>query len=170
MITKTTIPELSKRDLSIDDVLRHGTSNIEVLTVLSAGERYARHILSQLGDRGALFAIDPHNMGFQNVVFPLAPKGFVYVDDPDSYKPLEFDWEYFGFDREEIARLKAKEPKPIKTPLDLMVLNPRNTLVICDDVIEGKKHTFRRVRNHLSSEFGYRFDADKPPHFLCSVW
>ncbi len=42
--------------------------------------------------------------------------------------------------------------------------SPDNTLVICDDVIEGVKHTFGRTRDHLK-HFGYNFDDDNPPHF-----
>ena len=162
---KLIFEELRKGSLTIDDLLSSATPQIEVLAILHSGEKYAREIAQRLGSRAVLFSIDPHILGSdQEVLMRLAPPGLVYVDDPSKYPILEFDYDYFGIPPDERSGNESPFPKPLKTPDGIQVLNPKNTIVICDDVIEGIKHTFRRVRDYLT-QTGYDFRSDNPLHF-----
>ena len=165
---------LLRKRLTLDDILSHGTPNIDVLAILKAGEFHARNILSSVGDRGNLFGIDPHEIDhygeplygrrIENIVFPLPPKGFVYTDNPETYQPPELDYSYLGFSEEEAQKLKAEEPKPLRFP-ERRLPNPENSVIICDDVIEGRKHTFDRVKVFMTRQLDYNFRSDNPLHF-----
>ena len=50
-----------------------------------------------------------------------------------------------------------------KRPKKLPNINPKNTVVICDDFYESGR-TFSWVRHHLEKS-GYNFNSDNPPHF-----
>ena len=165
---------ISGKRLTLDDVLSNGTPNIDVLAILNAGKFHARNILALVGGRGNHFGIDPHSIdhygmpfygrAIEDMVFPLAPQGFVYVEDPEAYHPPEWDYQYLGFLEEDILKLKAEEPKPIRFP-EIRLPNPKNSVIICDDVIEGVKHTFDRVRIFMEKYLGYDFRSGKPLHF-----
>ncbi|MBI2660361.1 hypothetical protein HYX07_04325 [Candidatus Woesearchaeota archaeon] len=166
--------ELSEKSLTLDDVLLHGTATIDVIAILKAGRHHARTVLSAIGSRGEFFGIDPHELDhygepffrrkISDIVFPLAPQGFTYVDDPETYQPPEWDYTYFGFSEEQAQKLKAEEPKPLKFP-ERMLPNRQNSAIICDDVIEGVKHTFDKVKAFMAKHLSYDFRSDNPLHF-----
>lgn len=146
-----TTPEVLERTgLSIEDILRDATSEIDVLAILRDGEIYARSILQQLQGKGKLFGIDPYNKSCsiepQSVrIYPLTELG----EELPYSNSLEFVSWYDG--------LTKRRPKGLPN------VNPENTLVVCDDYLFSG-NTLRCVAGYLE-RIGYNFNNDNPPHF-----
>ena len=144
MVLLTPEEVVSGKTLGIEDILRYATPEIDVLAIDKDGRDYARRILQQLEGRGRLFAIDPHFSPLRTYPIPESPAEYCYSNDSDFML-----WYH---------NLRHERPR------NLPDINPRNTVVICDDFYESGR-TFSQFRFHLEGELGYNFDSDKPPHF-----
>ena len=65
----------------------------------------------------------------------------------------------FGINPHDLTNVFALTPGD-----DLKTLYPQNSLVICDDWIQGGI-TFRGIRDYLRNRYGYQFEKDDPLHY-----
>ena len=144
MVILTPEDVVNGKTLGIQDILRYATSEIDVLAIDKDGRDYARRILEQLEGRGKLFAIDPHFRPLRTYPIPESPAEYLY-----SYEGDFMLWYH---------NLRGERPK------NLPDINPKNSVVICDDFYESGR-TFSWVRFHLEENLGYNFDSDNPAHF-----
>ena len=122
---------------TLDDVKRLATPQIDVLGVLNSGRFYAKSVFEKLGERARYFEINPHD--------PMAGERVIKISNDADKSTFE------GYCRNNIGHPGC---------------DPKNTLVICDDVMEGIHYprTFVKVLDHLKV-LGYDFESDKPYHF-----
>ncbi len=146
-------------DLSVDDVLGLATPEIDVLAILSKGERYAKKIASRLNGRGTLYGINPYS----SHVYPLGVADTLGLreQDYDSWDHMMDEYLHLMMEGVRVRILRSRdEPFCQEMPR----LNPANSLIICDDVLETGR-TYSNVLHHLSEDLGYDFRAESPLHF-----